>query len=406
MTDTMPDDDCGSPFVPGRRARAAPTGSGALDGLSFAAKDMFDVAGAVTTFGHPDWARTHGPAVATAPLVRAMLDAGATLAGKTKTVEFAFGLTGENTWQGTPVNPAAPGRLPGGSSCGSAAAVAGGHVDVALGTDTGGSVRIPASYCGVFGFRPTHGALSLAGVRALAPSLDTAGWFARGTSVFARAGDVLLPGLGMAGAGMAGTLGPLLRPDVLWFNAALDVADVLSRALETIAGAFGGTTDVQVAPEGLDPVYHAMRVVQAEEVWATLGDWVSVERPRCGPAIAERFAAAEALDPEEARAARAFRRTLRGRLAPLLDGGAVLAFPTSPCPAPLLNSDSETLDSVRAATMGATALASLCGLPEATIPAGRVDGAPVGLSFLAGAGRDRALLDFACRAAAVLGLPE
>ena len=194
-------------FVPGPRAERAPLGTGRLSGLSFAVKDLFDLAGAMTTFGNPDWASTHTPAIATAPVVLALLQAGAYLAGKTKTQELAYGLTGENVWHGTPTNPAAPDRFPGGSSCGSAAAVAGSLVDFALGSDTGGSVRIPASYCGLFGIRPTQGAISLAGACALAPSFDTCGWFARSAALLSGVGEVLLAGP------RRGAEGPLLRPE-------------------------------------------------------------------------------------------------------------------------------------------------------------------------------------------------
>src|ERR1700733_2591848 len=181
------DDNVGA-FVPGPRAERAPLGIGRLSGLSFAVKDLFDLAGVMTTYGNPDWAGTHLPAIATAPVVLALLQAGARLAGKTKTQELAYGLSGENVWHGTPTNPAAPERFPGGSSCGSAAAVAGSLVDFALGSDTGGSVRIPASYCGLFGLRPTHGAISLAGAYALAPSFDTCGWLARSASLLSGVG--------------------------------------------------------------------------------------------------------------------------------------------------------------------------------------------------------------------------
>jgi amidase len=181
-------------FVPGDRAIVAPTGHGPLDGIQFAVKDLFDVAGFVTSGGNPDWARTHGPATGTAPVVAALLAAGAEMVGKTRTVELAYGLTGENPWHGTPRNPRVPARLPGGSSCGSAAAVAGGLVPLALGSDTGGSVRIPASYCGLYGIRPSQGAIGLAGTIPLAPSLDTPGWFTRSAELLERVGQVLLPG--------------------------------------------------------------------------------------------------------------------------------------------------------------------------------------------------------------------
>ncbi|MFQ5924120.1 MAG: amidase family protein, partial [Anaerolineales bacterium] len=165
---------------------------GPLAELTFAAKDLFDIAGFVTGAGNPDWLRTHKPATITAPAVQAVVDAGATLVGKTHMDELAFSINGENAHYGTPVNPRAPGRIPGGSSSGSASVVAGEVVDFALGSDTGGSVRIPASYCGTYGFRPTHGRISLTGVVPLAPSFDTVGWFAGKASVLERVGRVLL----------------------------------------------------------------------------------------------------------------------------------------------------------------------------------------------------------------------
>jgi amidase len=392
------DDHVGA-FVPGPRLERPPLGSGRLSGLSFAVKDLFDIAGVITTYGNPDWASTHPAATATAPVVTALLQAGARLVGKTKTMELAYGLTGENVWQGTPINPRAPDRFPGGSSCGSAAAVAAGLADFALGSDTGGSVRIPASYCGLFGIRPTHGAVSLAGACALAPSFDTCGWFARGAAVLAGVGDVLLPG------GRAAVDGPLLRVEEAWVNAQPDVAEALRPALEKLEKLRGRAVGISLAPEGIDSFFDHFRTVQAEEAWATLGGWVEAMRPRLGPGIRERFAAAKATDAAVAGPGRAFRRQAQARIRPLLAGGAVLIYPTSPCPAPLLTAIREEQDAVRQATIGVTAIAGLCGLPEITLPAGTVNGAPVGISLVAGEGHDRGLLAFACDAAAVLGLP-
>ena len=379
--------------------RTAAARSGRLTGLTFAVKDLFDIAGAVTTYGNPDWASTHAPAIATAPVVTSLLQAGARLLGKTKTMELAFGLTGENVWQGTPLNPRAPGRFPGGSSCGSAAAVAAGLVDFALGSDTGGSVRIPASYCGLFGFRPTFGAISLAGAWPLAPSFDTAGWFARSASVLAGVGDALLPG------GRLSADGPLLRVEEAWVNAQPDVAEALRPALEKLEQLSGRAVGVRLAPEGVDSFYDHFRTIQAEEVWATLGTWVDGVRPRFGPGVGERFTAARMTDGAVAAPGRAFRRLIQARIRPLLAGGAVLIYPTSPCPAPLLTASMEEQNGVRQATIGVTAIAGFCGLPEVTLPAGKVGGAPIGLSLVAAPGHDRGLLALACDAASVLGLP-
>jgi amidase len=392
------DDNVGA-FVPGPRLERAPLGSGRLSGLSFAVKDLFDVAGALTTYGNPDWASTHPPAVATAPVVTALMQAGARLVGKTKTQELAYGLTGENVWQGTPVNPRSPDRFPGGSSCGSAAAVAAGLADFALGSDTGGSVRIPASYCGLFGIRPSHGALSLAGACPLAPSFDTVGWLTRTASLLAGVGQVLLPG------GQQGVEGPLIRVEEAWVNAQPDVAEALRPALDRLEQLRGRSVSIRIAPEGIDSFFDHFRTVQAEEAWASLGGWVEATKPRLGPGVQERFAAAKLTDAGVAGPGRAFRKVLQARIRPLLSGGAILVYPTSPCAAPLLTATMAEQDAIRQATVGVTAIAGFCGLPEVTLPAAQVNGATVGLSLVAGRGLDRGLLAFACDAAAVLGLP-
>ena len=400
MTDPLAD-PVGA-FVPGPRATLPGEPEGPLAGLSFAVKDLYDLAGWPTTYGNPDWARTHPPAAATASCVLALLQAGAELRGKTRTVELAYGLTGENVWHGTPTNPAAPDRFPGGSSCGSAAATAAGLVDFALGSDTGGSVRIPASYCGTFGIRPSWGAVNLTGACGLGPSFDTAGWFAARASVLAQVGEALLP---LATPGLAGPLGPLLKVEQVWTNAEPATARALAAPLAAAERLLGRALPITPAPEGLDVLYEHFRCAQAEEAWATLGGWIEATRPEFGPGVRERFAAAKAMDPAKAAAGRAFRRGFRARMEALLSGGAVLVYPTSPMPAPRLGIAPEEQNAVRERTMGVTAIAGLAGLPEVTLPAGRAEGAPVGLSLVAGPGRDRALLRLAEGLAAGLGLP-
>jgi amidase len=394
----MAEDSVGA-FVPGPRAERAGASEGPLAGLRFAVKDLYDTAGDVTGYGNPDWARTHPPATADAAAVTALLEAGARLVGKTKTVELAYGLTGENVWHGTPVNPAAPDRFPGGSSCGSAAAVAAGLADIAMGSDTGGSVRIPASYCGIYGIRPSWGAVSLVGAMPLGPSYDTAGWFAARAAVLRRAGEVLLP------PGGEGPLGPLLKVQEAWVNAEPSTAAALAEGLEAAEAVLGPSLWVHVAPEGLETFYDRFRCAQAAEAWASLGPWIAATDPAFGPGVKERFAAAKAMDPAKAAAGRAFRRVAQARLHRLLGGGAVLAYPTSPLPAPLLSATQAEQNAVRERTMGVTAIAGLAGLPEVTIPAGTVAGAPVGLSLVAAPGRDRALLALAEKVAATAGLP-
>jgi amidase len=392
----MVEDDPVGAFIPGARTQRAGAANGPLAGLTFAVKDLYDTAGDVTGYGNPDWARTHPPATGDAAVVTALLEAGARLVGKTKTVELAYGLTGENVWYGTPMNPVAPDRFPGGSSCGSAAAVAAGLADIAMGSDTGGSVRIPASYCGIFGIRPSWGAVSLTGACPLGPAYDTAGWFTRSAELLCRVGDVLLaPGGG-------GAAGPLLKVQEAWVNADLATATALTPALEAAERVLGTALPLRIAPEGLETFYESFRCAQAVEAWTSLGPWIEATNPTFGPGVKERFAAAKAMDPAKAAAGRAFRRVAQARLHGLLAGGAVLVYPTSPAPAPLLSASLAEQNAVREKTMGVTAIAGLCGFPEVTIPAGRVAGAPVGLSLTGAPGSDRALLSLAAAVAAAL----
>src|SRR3954451_20108750 len=165
---------------------------GPLRRLTFAVKDLIDVAGYRTGCGNPTWLATHPPASVSAVCVEQLLAAGAQCEGKTITDEFAFSLLGENFHYGTPLNPAAPERVPGGSSSGSASAVACGCVDFAIGTDTGGAVGVPASNCGIWGWRPSHGLISVAGVMPFAPTLDTVGVFTRSGTLLEQVAGVLL----------------------------------------------------------------------------------------------------------------------------------------------------------------------------------------------------------------------
>lgn len=400
MNDVAMTDDTVGAFCPGPRTRLAAVAGGELNGKTFGVKDLYDLAGEVTGGGNPDWARTHPPAAAHAVAVQLLLEAGADVAGRTKTVELAYGLTGENVWQGTPINPAAPDRFPGGSSCGSAAATAAGLCDFALGSDTGGSVRIPASYCGLFGIRPSWGAVNAVGCMVLAPSFDTVGWFARDAALLARVGSVLLPPGGEA------PLGPLLKLEEAWMNADPAVASALTPALERLEALIGRATTVHVAPEGLQAFHQVFLGASAPEAWASHGGWISSVNPKFGPGVGERFQAARAIAPARVAQARATRATLRARLWGLLGGGAVLVFPTSPEPAPKLTAPREDQQRVRERTLNVTAIAGVAGLPEVTLPAAKVDNAPVGLSLVAAHGRDRALLALAASLAASLGLED
>ena len=364
--------------------------AGALSGLDVVVKDVFDIAGTVTGFGNPDWARLHPPASADAAVVSRLRDAGARITGKTTTVEFTFGLEGTNHWYGTPLNPAAAQRLPGGSSCGSASAVAAGLAGVGLGSDTGGSVRIPASYCGLFGIRPSLGAISLQGAMPYAPSLDVPGWLCRDPQTLRRVGDELLPCAPALDGGLL-----LLRE--AFDNARPEVAEALGKVCERLAGAGWSVHELGLGGHALEPLREAMADIHGREVWQSLGAWIEAHSPAMGEQTAQRMRSASRVQAAMVRSARHLREAFRARMQRLLGAGAVLVFPTSPCVAPPCEAVPSSLDELRRQTQRVTAIAGLAGLPEVSMPVTRVDGLPVGLSLAAAAGRDRALLELAER---------
>lgn len=383
-------DDGFAAFVSKFEIPGDPTGP--LAGLTFALKDLYDVSGHVTGAGNPEWARTHAPAQTTAPVVAKLLAAGATLCGKTHTDELAFSLMGVNAHYGTPRNPAAPDRVPGGSSSGSAVAAAAGLVDFAIGTDTGGSVRLPASFCGVFGIRPTHGRLPLTSVMALAPSFDTCGWFARDAAMMLRVAEGL--GVDAADAGR-GALPSLLMPQDLWALALPGVRDALAPMHARMKDLAGSCDDSPINPGGFDAWRDVFRICQGAEIWQVHGAWITSHEPRFGPGVAERFKAASQIGPEEAEAARRTRQEIAARLHDILSDGTIMAFPTSPGPAPLLSDSDSSIDKFRADALALLCSAGLAGLPQISIPAGLVDGAPVGFSLMGARGTDRELLELA-----------
>jgi amidase len=379
-------------FVPHGRIERAGAAAGPLAGTTFAVKDIFDVEGTVTGRGNPDWLASHAPAAANAPAVQTVLDAGARLVGKTITDELAFSVIGINPHYGTPTNVAAPGRVPGGSSSGSAAAVGGSVVDLALGSDTGGSVRVPASYNGIYGMRPSHGRISLAGVMPLAPSFDTVGWFARDPALLVAVGRVLLqddrPGAAPARVLLASDAFARVEPEAL---------PALQGAVAKLEAILRPAEPVTVSEEGLDEWYHAFRTLQGAEAWAVHGPWIEQAKPKLGPQCARRMEFAAQIPAAAALRAKKLRADIAGRLDRLLAGGAVMLLPSAAGVAPRTDAPSAEMEDVRDRVMGITCIAGLGGLPQVSLPLARLEAGPVGLSLIAARGQDTQLLDLVAR---------
>jgi amidase len=403
--------------------------SGSLAGLRLAVKDIFDVAGYRTGCGNPQKYEDAATAEKTAPAVQAILDAGAAFAGKTQTDELAFSLMGQNAHFPHPVNPAAPDGVTGGSSSGSAAAVAGGLADIATGSDTGGSIRAPASFCGLIGLRTTHGRISLEGTMPLAPSLDTFGWFARDIETYEKVAEVVLGAVPISDTGAAPHPYPLPVKDgeresptaappsprpsrgegkgegqftVLTHPLYLSALDSLvlgpAEAAEyrRMAGVVSaGIAQVEVAPalsHSVDDLYWCFRKLQAYEAWAVHGDWISQKDRDLGPGVRERFEYGATLKSEVAAAETQRRNAFRAELAALLGSDGILVLPTVPGAAPLKTSSQEDLQAYRERALRLLCLSGLSGFPQITLPVGEVHGAPFGISLLGPAGSDLALI--------------
>ncbi len=381
-----------SAFVPhDLKAPIKGAGTGPLAGLSAVVKDMYDIAGERTGCGNPDWLANQAPAARHCPPVQKILDAGATITGKTVCDEFFYSVTGANAHYGTPVNARVPGRLPGGSSAGSAAACGAGLCDFALGSDTGGSVRIPASFNGVYGLRPTHERIEHSGVADMAPTFDVPGWFAATPGLFRQVGAVLLDS-----RRVAARIERVVVLEDAFEQADAPVADLLRTLIEFMSDDLPTLAHGRIAPDGFDPWREAFRIVQAYETWQSFGGFISKHKPNIGPGIRERMEFAATVTKVQADAARVMQRAAREHIRQVAAPGTVLALPTAPTIAPRVVAPAADLEDFRIRVMRLTCTAGVAGLPQMNMPAGTIDGCPIGLSFIGWAGGDEALLDLAC----------
>jgi amidase len=396
-----------------------PTGNGPLAGLRFGVKDLIDIAGRKTGCGNPSWRDTHPPARSHAVCVEQLLAAGGRCIGKTVSDEVAFSLIGENHFYGTPLNPRAPNRVPGGSSSGSVSAVACGLADFALGTDTGGSVRFPASNCGVWGLRPSHDFISVAGVMPFAPTFDTVGLHARSAEVLSRAASVLL---GSAGANASVVRKPqsihLLTDAFALAESAAQQAH--QPALKKIRRLFGGAVrETSLAeilggnepmPVNFDTWHETYCVIQWSEIENSLGPWIADSKPTFGPVTTKNFELVKTLDRRRVAPAIVRREKYYRALRKFLGPHDLLCIPTTPAPAPIkasLGMDQRVGDYYKR-SLALTSIAGICRLPQVSLPLSTVtvdgEALPLGLSLLAAFGEDLFLLNIVQQIAQAFGM--
>ena len=389
----------GNPLV-GTPLAGAPRVAGAdgrpLAGETVAVKDLFAVAGYAIGAGVPAYLAEAAVETKHASAVAALLDAGATVTGIARTDEFAYSIAGRNSHYGTPPNPAVVGAVPGGSSSGPAAAVASGQASIGLGTDTGGSLRVPASYTGLWALRTTHGSVDTTGLLALAPSFDTIGWLTRDAATLRRAAAASVTGqrdlapsfVAAPSFLVAPAFDAVLEPDVLAaFHAGLAATGIAHRADSIDLG-------------DLDELFETFRTVQAAESWRMHGEWIEAHPGALGDDIAARFAAASTITERAEAEARVAWAATRRRLDALL-GDRVLVLPSASSIAPSAMADAATIERTRAGTMRLTCIAGLTGRPGLSAPllsvpiAGQATPAPLGLGFVGPRGSDLGLIDLA-----------
>ncbi|MDZ8200920.1 amidase [Microbacterium sp. SSW1-59] len=384
----------GSYFSPGGQFTLTEVDDGPLRGVTVAVKDLYDVAGRVTGAGNPALTFEGSAARSHAVAVSRLLSAGATVMGKTATDELAAGMFGVNSHFGTPWNPAALDRVPGGSSSGAASAVAAGDAALGLGTDTGGSVRTPASFCGLFGLRTTHGRIPLDGVRPMAPSFDTVSLLARRTDVIGAALEALVDA-----AAPPRRISRLVIAEDLLALADPDTVELVRRTAARWSRLWGFDLEARrVCPAGVTPadLVDTFWPLMSRQLWESNGAWVRTEDPPLGEGIRDRILAAGQVDDVQIAAADAGRRALSHALSEHLEH-ALLVLPTAVGPAPLRTASFDDLMDYRARNLPLVVPASLCGMPQLSVPTGIVEGAPVGVSMLGMPGDDEELLRWAAR---------
>jgi amidase len=357
---------------------------GPLAGARVAVKDLFAVAGQRIGGGVPAYFAEAREETGNAPAVQQLLDAGAVVTGIARTDEFAYSIAGANPHYGTPPNGAVPGALPGGSSSGPATAVATGQADIGLATDTAGSIRVPASYQGIWGLRTTHGVVPTGGLLPLAPSFDTVGWLTRDVETLLRVAAVALP----HGDGVPREVA--IVPELL---AGVDAegASIFRGLLDRLVaeGRLPAVEEVELGD--LDETFAAFRTVQAAEAWRAHGEWLGAHPGAVSGAVAERFRIASEVTETEEAEARAVLSVRRSELRRVL-AERTLLLPAAASIAPQTTASSADIDRARTATLRITCLAGVAGAPSVSAPLAVLGRAPLGLALVGSPGSDRSLV--------------
>ena len=376
----------GNPLLPALPGE----GSASLAGQSVAVKDLFFLEGFALGAGIPEFLEESPRSTESAWAVDALRRAGAAIRGIAQTDQFAYSVAGVNPRYGMPPNVLVPTSIPGGSSSGSAAAVALGHASIGLGTDTAGSIRIPASYQGLWGLRSSHGAVSVDGVLPLAPTFDAVGWITRNAQILRAAAAASLD---------AGAQVPLDTPRFaiatnFLFAAEPGVQGAFVEAVDALEQA-GSISSPDIVDLGeVAELFQLFRTVQQAEAWRQHGDWVTAHPGVLGGDIAGRFALASRVTEAHEKEARQDLTAARARLDSVLDG-RILLLPSASSTAPARSADATTLEAIRMATLGMTAVAGIGGYPAVSVPMLTVNGAPAGLCLVGPRYSDLALLDIA-----------
>ncbi|XP_047341144.1 outer envelope protein 64, mitochondrial-like [Impatiens glandulifera] len=382
-----------------------------LSGLTFAISDNIEVKDHFTGFGNPDWKKTHEVALKTAVVVTALLKNGATCVGKTVMAELGYGITGENVHYGSPINPQSPSHVPGGSSSGSSVAVSSELVDFSLGSDTIGCVRVPASFCGILGYRPSHGTISSLGILPNAQSLDTIGWFARNPSVLHHVGHVLLQ------------LNQLESRRTRRFIVADDLfqltkiptqrtVHIISKVTEKLSGyqlpihknfeqyiaanvpSLNGfcerANSLQVGISTLKALSSVMILLHRYEFQANHEEWIKSHKPKMGQDLS---ALAATTIADDIKILYKVRTEMRVALKGLLKDDGILVIPTVLDHPLKLKSKKGLLTDFQDRAFALSSIASMSGCCQVTVPLGKYEDFPISVSLVAQHGADKFLLD-------------